>query len=68
LCLFVTHRSAKYYPDPLHFDPARFDRSAVAQRPRFAYFPFGGGGVHQCLSEQFARLWCRATRLACGLP
>jgi cytochrome P450 len=34
---------AELWPDPLRFDPDRFLPEAKAARPRFAYFPFGGG-------------------------
>jgi cytochrome P450 len=50
---YVLQRSAKYYPDPLRFDPERFTAEKKAERPRFAYFPFGGGG-RQCIGESFA--------------
>jgi cytochrome P450 len=35
------------------FDPTRFLPSVAAPRPRFAYFPFGGG-TRQCIGEGFA--------------
>jgi cytochrome P450 len=50
---FVTHRDARYFPDPLRFDPERFSTEAKAQRPKFTYFPFGAG-VRQCIGESFA--------------
>jgi cytochrome P450 len=50
---FVTHRDARYFPDPLRFDPDRFSAAAKAQRARFTYFPFGAG-VRQCIGESFA--------------
>ena len=43
---YVTHREEKFFPDPLRFDPERFSPAAKAQRPKFAYFPFGAGGRH----------------------
>jgi cytochrome P450 len=33
--------------------PERFAPEAKAERPRFAYFPFGGGG-RQCIGKSFA--------------
>jgi cytochrome P450 len=50
---YVIQRDAEYFPDPLRFDPERFTAEAKAARPRFAYFPFGGGG-RQCIGEAFA--------------
>lgn len=50
---YVLHRSEEYFPDPLRFDPMRHTPEAKADRPRFAYFPFGGGG-RQCIGESFA--------------
>ena len=55
LCQYVTHRSAKYFPDPTRFDPSRFGPGEAAKRPRFSYFPFGGGS-RQCIGEHFAQL------------
>ena len=49
------HHDARFFPDPWHFDPQRMTRPARAARPRFAYFPFSGGG-RQCMGEQFAWL------------
>ncbi|MEO8030545.1 MAG: cytochrome P450 [Gemmatimonadota bacterium] len=50
---WVTHRDPRWWPDPLRFDPLRFTESAKATRPKFAYFPFGGG-PRICVGEQFA--------------
>jgi cytochrome P450 len=52
---FVTHRDARWYPEPLRFDPDRFTPDARALRPRYAYFPFGGG-PRICIGEGFARI------------
>ncbi len=50
---YILHRSAEYFPDPLRFDPDRFRPEQKANRPRFSYFPFGGGS-RQCIGESFA--------------
>ena len=55
---YIVQRSEKYFPSPRHFHPERFTPEAKADRPRFAYFPFGGGG-RQCIGESFA--WMEAT-------
>ena len=50
---YILHRSEEYFPDPLRFDPSRHTPEAKAARPKFTYFPFGGGG-RQCIGESFA--------------
>jgi cytochrome P450 len=55
---YVTHRNPKLWPDPLAFDPERFRPDAVAARPRFAYFPFGGG-PSICIGSAFALMEAR---------
>jgi cytochrome P450 len=49
----VTHRDERFWPEPLRFDPLRFTADAKASRPKFAYFPFGGG-PRVCIGEGFA--------------
>ncbi len=50
---YTTHRHPAFWPDPERFDPERFTPERVAARPRFAYFPFGGG-ARQCIGNYFA--------------
>jgi cytochrome P450 len=50
---YVMHRSPEFWPDPLLFRPERHTPEAKLDRPRFVYFPFGGGR-RQCIGEGFA--------------
>ena len=50
---FVTHRDPHWFPEPDRFLPERWTEEAKAARPRFAYFPFGGG-PRSCAGESFA--------------
>ena len=50
---FITHRDARFFPDPLRFDPERFTPEAKSRRTKLTYFPFGAG-VRQCIGESFA--------------
>jgi cytochrome P450 len=54
---YIVHRDPRWFPHPERFWPERFTAEAKAARPRFAYFPFGGGG-RQCIGESFA--WMEA--------
>jgi cytochrome P450 len=47
------HRNAAYFPEPQRFDPERWRADRIAGRPRFSYFPFGGGS-RGCMGETFA--------------
>jgi cytochrome P450 len=50
---YVMQRSAEFWEEPLAFWPERHTAEAKAERPRFVYFPFGGGR-RQCIGEGFA--------------
>jgi|1185.fasta_scaffold01455_2 cytochrome P450 len=50
---FIMHRDARFFPDPLRFDPERFTPEAKTRRTKFTYFPFGAG-ARQCVGESFA--------------
>ncbi len=49
----VMHYDPRFWDDPNRFDPERWTPEAEAARPKFAYFPFGGG-PRVCIGEQFA--------------
>jgi cytochrome P450 len=55
LLLYVTHRDFRYWDNAYDFDPDRFTAERSATRPRFAYFPFGGG-PRQCIGNAFAQM------------
>ena len=48
---YVVHRRADLWPEADSFSPERF--LAPAERPRFAYLPFGGG-PRLCIGQSFA--------------
>ncbi|GLV53567.1 cytochrome P450 [Dictyobacter sp. S3.2.2.5] len=50
---YVVHHNPSLYPDPEKFDPERWTPEARETRPKFAYFPFGGG-PRLCIGEAFA--------------
>jgi cytochrome P450 len=50
---YVTHRHPALWDDPERFDPERFTPERNAARPRFTYFPFGGG-PRLCIGNEFA--------------
>ena len=53
---WVTHHDARWWPEPNRFSPERWlGDAAGADRPRYAYFPFGGG-TRGCIGEFFARM------------
>lgn len=49
---YTMHRSAKWWPEPDAFRPERWEVDE-AERPKFAYYPFGGG-PRLCIGERFA--------------
>jgi cytochrome P450 len=50
---YVTQRRTDFWQNPEGFDPERFTPECSASRPRYAYFPFGGG-PRQCIGNEFA--------------
>ena len=76
ICLmsqWVVQRDARFFPEPGTFKPERWRKASDPQRPRFAYFPFGGG-PRICLGQPLAMLeaklilatLCQRFRLAAG--
>lgn len=60
----VMHTDPRFWDRPETFDPDRWTPDAEAARPKFAYFPFGGGS-RVCIGEQFA--WMEAILLLAAL-
>jgi cytochrome P450 len=52
---YATQRHPDFWEHPEVFDPERFTSEREASRPRFAYFPFGGG-PHICLGSTFSMM------------
>jgi cytochrome P450 len=50
---YVMHHDARFFPEPFKFDPERWKPEAREARPKFSYFPFGGG-PRVCVGESFA--------------
>ncbi|MBY0548570.1 MAG: cytochrome P450 [Candidatus Obscuribacterales bacterium] len=55
LSQWVTHRHPEFWDKPETFLPERFSQQNSASRPRFAYFPFGGGS-RVCIGQHMAMM------------
>jgi cytochrome P450 len=53
MCPYLMHRDPRWFPEPQRFDPERWTAEARESRPKFVYFPFGGG-ARVCIGERFA--------------
>jgi len=60
---YVVHRDPRWFSDPLAFRPERWSVEDPS-RPKFAYFPFGGG-ARVCIGERFA--WMEGTLLLAAI-
>ena len=61
---YIMHRDARFFPEPERFNPDRWKPEIAALRPKFSYFPFGGGN-RVCIGEQFA--WMEGILLTAAL-
>lgn len=55
---YVMHRDERFFRNPEVFDPSRWDQEQTKARPKFSYFPFGGG-PRLCIGEPLA--WMEGT-------
>ena len=53
LSAWAVHRNGTYFANPARFEPERWLPERHNGRPRFSYFPFGGGS-RGCMGETFA--------------
>ena len=60
---YAVHRDPRWFADPLVFRPERW-LTEDASRPKFAYFPFGGG-ARVCIGERFA--WMEGTLILAAI-
>lgn len=56
--VYLTHRDARFYPEPEVFRPERFEKNRLAALPKLAYLPFGAG-PRACIGKSFATMEAR---------
>jgi cytochrome P450 len=69
---YAMHRDPRWWQDPDAFRPERFAPAEAEKRPRYAYFPFGGGpricvGSGFAMAEGMLVLACLLRRFDFGL-
>ncbi|MFO0878215.1 MAG: cytochrome P450 [Gemmataceae bacterium] len=52
---WVVHRDARWWPDPLRFNPDRWANNLARRLPNLCFFPFGGG-PRTCIGNHFAMI------------
>jgi cytochrome P450 len=57
---YVTHHRADLWENPEGFEPERFEQGRDKERPKFAYFPFGGG-PRICIGNNFSLMESQLT-------
>ena len=62
---WVVHRDPRFFPEPEMFKPERWGDSRDRQRPRFAYFPFGGG-PRICIGQPLAMMEAKLDSRNCA--
>jgi cytochrome P450 len=55
---YLVQRDSRWWGAPQAFAPERWDNNSHQSRPKFSYFPFGGG-TRICIGEHFA--WMEGT-------
>lgn len=50
---YFVHRDPRWWPEAAEFKPERWLQKPQPERPKFSYFPFGGG-ARICVAENFA--------------